>query len=194
MSPTTATKLYVTENNEQIHGILAEFETPADLYHAAEKVRDAGYTRWDTHSPFPIHGMEDAMGITRTKLPVLVAMGGFTGATLGYLMQWWMSHDYKLVVQGKPWGHLIEGGWEPFVPIVFELGILLSAFTALFGMLAMNGLPRWNHPLLKKSRFLRSSQDKFFVSIEASDTNFDPQRTRALLEGAGARAIELVEE
>lgn len=187
-------KLYVTESNEPIHGIMAEFDTPADLYHAAEKVRDAGYRHWDTHTPFPIHGMEDAMGISRTKLPVLVAAGGFTGATLGYLMQWWMSHDYKLVVQGKPWGHLFEGGWEPFIPIVFELGILLSAFTAIIGMLAMNGLPRWHHPLLKKSRFLRASQDKFFVAIEACDPNFDPEKTRALLEKAGARAIELVEE
>ncbi|MFZ4572798.1 MAG: DUF3341 domain-containing protein [Phycisphaerales bacterium] len=187
-------KLYVTENNEPIYGIMAEFDTPADLYHAAEMVRDAGYRNWDTHTPFPIHGMEDAMGIKRTILPVLVACGGFTGATLGYLMQWWMSHDYKMVVQGKPWGHLLNGGWEPFVPIVFELGILLSAFTALFGMLAMNGLPRWHHPLLKKTGFLRSSQDKFFVAIEASDPNFDPDKTRALLERAGARVIELVEE
>jgi hypothetical protein len=187
-------KIYVTENNEPIHGILAEFETPADLYHAAEKVRDAGYKKWDTHSPFPIHGMEDAMGIKRTILPVLVAGGGFTGATLGYLMQWWMSHDYKLVVQGKPWGHFVDGGWEPFVPIIFELGILFSAFTAIIGMLAMNGLPRWHHPLLKKSRFLRSSQDKFFVSIEACDPSFDPVKTRQLLEQAGARSIELVED
>lgn len=190
----TASRIYVTESNEPIHGMMAEFDTPVALYHAAELVRDAGYSRWDTHTPFPIHGMEDAMGIRRTMLPVLVACGGFSGAGLGYLMQWWMSQDYHMVVQGKPWGHLFAGGWEPFVPIVFEIGILLSAFTALIGMLAMNGLPRWYHPLLKKSRFLRSSQDKFFVSIEASDPNFDPEKTRALLERAGARAIELVEE
>lgn len=189
-----ANKIYVTESNEQIYGMLAEFDGPAELYHAAEMVRDAGYSRWDTHTPFPIHGMEDAMGIKRTILPVLVAGGGFTGAVLGYLMQWWMSQDYKLLVQGKPWGHLIDGGWEPFVPIIFELGVLLAAFTAIFGMLAMNGLPRWNHPLMKKSRFLRSSQDKFFVSIEANDPSFDPEKTRVLLERAGARAIEFVEE
>jgi len=183
-------KVYVTEAGEHIHGVMAEFETPADVYHACEMVRDAGYTKWDCHTPFPIHGMEDAMGIKRTRLPLIVAAGGFTGASLGYLMQYWMSGvDYQMVVQGKPFG-----AWEPFVPITFELGILFAAFSAIFGMLASNGLPRWHHPLLKKTRFLRSSQDRFFIAIEAIDSNFDPDQTRALLERAGARSIELVEE
>jgi hypothetical protein len=187
---TTGGKVYVTESGEQIHGILAEFATPADLYHAAEKVRDAGYAKWDAHSPFPVHGMEEAMGVSRTKLPLMVAVGGFSGAGLGYLMQWWMQGvDYQMMVQGKPFAP-----WEAFVPITFELGILLSAFTTLIGMLALNGLPRFHHPLLKKERFLAAGEDKFFVSIEASDPNFDPDKTRALLEGAGAKAIELVEE
>jgi len=185
-----SSKVYVTETGEQIHGVMAEFETPADVYEACEKVRDAGYTKWDCHTPFPIHGMEDAMGIKRTKLPLLVAAFGFTGASLGYLMQHWMSGvDYQMVVQGKPYA-----AWEPFVPITFELGILFSAFASLIGMLAMNGLPRWHHPLLKKTRFLRSSQDRFFIAIEAADSKFDPDQTRALLEKAGAKSIELVEE
>ncbi len=188
------THLYVTEAGEPIHGILAEFATPADLYHASERVRDAGYTKWDTFTPFPIHGMEEAMGIKRTKLPLLVAAGGFTGVGLAYLMQWWMSADYHMVVQGKPYGSLLSGGWQPFVPITFELGILFAAFSSLIGMLALNGLPRWHHPLLKKERFLASSEDRFFVCIEAKDANFDPDKTRALLEGAGATSIELVEE
>lgn len=185
-----ATPLYVTETGEPIHGILAEFATPADLYHAAEKIRDAGYRRWDTYSPFPVHGMEEAMGFDRTILPLIVAVGGFTGAGLGFLMQWWMSAvDYQLVTQGKPFA-----SWQAFVPITFECGILFSAFAALIGMLALNGLPRWNHPLMKKERFLSSSDDKFFVCIEAADGNFHPERTRQLLEKAGATSIELVEE
>jgi hypothetical protein len=188
-------RLYVTEAGEPIHGIMAEFGTPADIYHAAEAVRDAGYSKWDTFTPFPIHGMEEAMGVKRTVLPLLVAMGAFTGVGLAYLMQWWMSSaDYQMVVQGKPYGSLITGGWQPFVPITFELGILFAAFSSLIAMLALNGLPRWHHPLFKKERFLSSAEDRFFVCIEAGDPNFDPEKTRALLEEAGATSIELVEE
>lgn len=183
-------RIYVTEANEPIYGIMAEFATPAAVYHAAETVRDAGYSKWDTYTPFPIHGMEEGMGIKRTKLPLLVACGGFTGVGLAYLMQWWMSAvDYQMVVQGKPYH-----SWQAFVPITFELGILFSAFTAIISMLALNGLPRWHHPLFKKERFLSSSDDKFFVCIEAADAKFEPDRTRALLEKAGATSIELVEE
>lgn len=181
---------FVTESGEEVHGVMAEFETSAAVYHAAEKVRDAGYKKWDVHSPFPIHGMEDAMGIRPTILPVIVAIGAFTGVGLAYLMQWWMTAvDFKIVVQGKPYD-----GWQPFVPITFELGVLFSAFTALIGMLALNGLPRFNHPLLRKERFLKVSDDRFVICIEANDPQFDPRRTRDLLEKAGGRHIELVEE
>lgn len=185
-----AQPIYVTESGDALHGIMAEFSTPAALYHAAEKVRDAGYRNWDTFSPFPVHGMEEAMGVKRTILPLIVAIGGFTGAGLGFLMQAWMSgYDYQLVTQGKPFL-----SWQAFVPITFECGILFSAFSAIIGMLALNGLPRWHHPLLKKDRFLSASDDKFFVCIEASDKNFHPERTRQLLEHAGATSIDLVEE
>lgn len=182
-------KVYATEGGALVHGIMAEYGTAADAYYAAEQVRDAGYTRWDLYSPFPIHGIEGAMGIARTKLPLLVAVGAFTGAGLGFLMQWWMNWDYKIVVQGKPYL-----AWEPLVPITFEMGVLLSAFTAIIAMLAMNGLPRWNHPLLKKDRFLRCSDDRFVICVEAKDPKFNPQKTRALLEAAGGTNIDLVEE
>lgn len=185
-----ATPIYVTESGEHLHGILAEFATPADLYHAAEKVRDAGYSKWDTYTPFPIHGMEEAMGIKHTILPVFVAIAGITGASLGMLMQWWMAgKDYQMVTQGKPFF-----SWQAFIPITFECGILFAAFTAIIGMLALNGLPRWHHPLMAKERFLSSSDDKFFVCIESADKNFHPEKTRQLLEKAGATSIELVEE
>ncbi len=188
------TRRYVTESGRPIHAILAQFDSPASVYHAAEKVRDAGYTRWDAHSPFPIHGMEGAMGVKRTRLPLIVGAGAACGAALGYLMQWWMSADYPLVTQGKPIGSFLSGGWESFMPIIFELGVLVTAFTALIGMLACNGLPRWHHPLLTSERFLKSSDDTFFIAVEAADERFDPERTRALLASAGASHVEIVEE
>jgi hypothetical protein len=181
---------FVTASGVRVHGVLAEFDTPAAVYHAAEKVRDGGYKAWDVHSPFPIHGIDEAMGIGRNILPVLVAVGAFSGAGLGYLMQYWMTAvDYRLVVQGKPYG-----AWEPFTPVTFELGVLAAAFTALLGMLMLNGLPRWNHPLFRKDRFLRSSDDKFFIVVESSDPKFDPRATRDLLTAAGATHVEVVED
>jgi hypothetical protein len=183
-------RLYVTESGEPIHGILAEFASPGDLYHACEAVRDAGYRRWDAYTPFPIHGMEEAMGIRRTRLPLVVAVIGLSCAGLGFLMQWWMnSQDYPLVTQGKPYN-----SWQAFVPVTFEIGILTTAFATLFGMFIANALPRHHHPLMRKDRFLSSSDDRFFVCIEASDPNFDPERIRSLFERARATSVELVEE
>lgn len=185
-----AARQFVNEAGQTIHAIIGEFETAPAVYHAAEKVRDAGYTKWDVYSPFPMHGMEDAMGIKRTKLPLLVGVIGLSGSGLGFLMQYWMSAvNYQVTVQGKPFG-----AWEPFVPITFELGVLFSAFAALIGMLAMNALPRWHHPLFKKERFLSVSDDRFVVCVETADPRFDPEATRRLLESAGARHIELVED
>jgi hypothetical protein len=179
MAAAGAKKLYVTEAGVPVHGVIAEFANPAATYHAAEKVRDAGYSKWDVFSPF-----------------LLVGVGAMTGVTLAYLMQWWMSAvDYPLVTQGKPYGSLVgEGGWESFVPITFELGVLFSAFTALIGMLALNGLPRHHHPLMKKERFLRVSDDRFIICVEAADDKFDPEATRALLASLGGTNIDLVED
>lgn len=180
---------FVTEAGQPVHGILAEYDDVKVVYRAAEKVRDAGYTVWDVHSPFPIHGIEGAMGMKRTILPVFVAVGAFTGVAAALAMQYWMNYDYPLVVQGKPYT-----AWEPFTPITFEVGVLFSAFTSLLGMMALNGLPRLHHPLLSRDRFLRSSQDRFFIVIEARDPKFDPARTRHLLSVSGAGNVELVEE
>jgi hypothetical protein len=186
----SASKIYTTESGEVVYGMMAEFASAGQVYHAAEKVRDAGYSNWDLYSPFPIHGIEKAMGVQPTKLPLIVAAMAFTGASLGLLMQWWMTAvDYPLVVQGKPYW-----AWEPFTPITFELGVLFSAFAALISMLAMNGLPRHYHPLLKKDRFLRTSDDRLVICIESSDPKFDPKKTRALLESAHGKHIDLVEE
>ena len=130
------------------------------------------------------------MGIKRTILPWIVACGAITGVSVALLMQFWMSAvDYPIVVQGKPYD-----AWEPFVPITFELGVLFSAFSALIGMLALNGLPRWNHPLFKSDRFLRVSDDAFVIVIEAGDPKFQGAETVDMLQGLGAGEVELVEE
>jgi hypothetical protein len=180
---------YITPEGAEVYGVLASYDTPYAVYHAAEKVRDAGYQRWDVHAPFPIHGIEDAMGMRRTRLPIAVGALAFTGTALAFLMQWWMSMDYPLPVQGKP-----PGAWQPYVPILFEISVLMAAFTAIFAMLGINGLPRFYHPLFKKDSFLRITQDKFAISIEANDPAFDPLKTKELLETTGATSIELVEE
>lgn len=173
-----------------VHGVMAEFPSSAAVYHAAEQVRDAGFQKWDVFAPFPIHGIDEAMGMKRTKLPLIVAGGAITGITVALLMQWFMTaYDYPLVVQGKPYD-----AWEPWVPVTFELGVLFSAFSTLIGMLALNGLPRWNHPLLKSERFLRVSDDKFVIVIEAGDPKFQGSDTVSMLQGLGATAVELVEE
>ena len=179
-----------TESGAAVHGIMAEYASAPDIYHAAEKVRDAGYRDWDVFAGYPIHGIDEAMGVRRTILPLMVGIGGLSGAGLGYLMQWFISgYDYPLMKQGKPYD-----AWEPFLPVTFELGVLFAAFTALIGMLALNGLPRWNHPLLANKSFLKVSDDKLVILIESVDPQFDPERTRDLLKETGATRLELVEE
>lgn len=181
---------FVTETGEPVWGVMAQFETTVDAFHAAEKMRDAGFKHWDLHAPFPIHGIEEAMGMKRTLLPFVVLGAAFTGIATAVGMQWWISAmDYPLVVQGKPYG-----AWEPFTMIIFELGVLFSAFASLLGMMALNGLPRWHHPLLCKERFLDSTDDKFFVVVEARDPSFNPEQTSRFLREIGASAVELVED
>lgn len=184
---------FVDEAGKPIFGITAEFDSAATVYQAAEKVRDAGFTKWDLYTPFPIHGIEEAMGVKRTKLPWIVAGGAVTGVAAALAMQAWMNYvDYPMVVQGKPFD-----AWEPLVPVTFELGVLFSAFACLIGMLAMNGLPRWNHPLLRSKRFLMTSDDRMVICIEAADPKFTADslgQIRSLLESAGGAHIELVTE
>lgn len=188
-------KRFQTESGTPIYGIVAKFATPADVYHAAEKVRDAGYTRWDLYSPFPIHGIDEAMGIQRTKLPLIVGAAAAVGVACGYLLQWYGSNiGYKLVTQGKPYGSFDGTGWESFVPIMFELGVLFAAFASLIGMMALNGLPRHHHPLMKRDDFLGVSDDTFMICVEASDPKFDPETTKGLLKAAHCVTVDFVED
>jgi hypothetical protein len=171
------------------YGLLAEFATPGDLYHACERVRDAGFTKWDAHSPFPVHGLESAMGLRRSPLPWIVLVMGLTGLAAGFALQVWVhTSAYPLVISGKPYF-----AWPAFIPVTFELGILFAALGAVFGMFGLNRLPMHHHPLFKSKVFERVTDDAFFISIESWDPKFDQAATRALLESAGARSVELLE-
>jgi hypothetical protein len=183
-------KIFKTEQGATLYGVIAEFPTPADLVHGAEAVRDAGYSKWDVYSPFPVHGMDDAMGLKPTKLSLLTGLVGLTGAFLGFLLQYFVTAiAYPIVVQGKPFW-----GWEPWTPVTFEIGVLSTAFCAIFGMLFFNRLPMWHHPLFKNERFLRTSDDRFIICIETADPKFDPVAARAMLEKAGGAHVQFVEE
>jgi len=174
----------------KIHGIMAEFTTPAAAIHAAEKVRDAGFRKWDVFTPFPVHGMDKAMGLKNSRVGWFSFIGGVTGYTTGMLMIWWMNAvDYKIVIGGKPM-------FSPFgaFPPSYELTILLGAFGAIGGMLFLNRLPRLHHPLLKNRRFALATHDRYFVVIETADPKFNEVETRKMLEAAGSKRIELVEE
>lgn len=171
-------------------GLLAEYETPAAAYHAAEKVRDAGYTKWDVHTPFAVHGMDHAMGLKPTPVGWISLTGGLTGGSLALLMQWWMNgHDYPLTIGGKP-----PFAVQAFVPVTFELTILLTAFATVFGMLGLNKLPQFYHWAFQSKRFERATDDRFFISIEAIDPKFDGGRTRALLESTAPISLEAIDE
>jgi hypothetical protein len=177
-------------NSKRFFGLLAEYKSPADIFHACEKVRDAGYKHWDSFTPFPMHGLDKAMGIKRSILPWLVFVGGMTGAASGMTLQWFTSAvDYPVIIAAKPYF-----SYQAFVPITFELGVLFASFTAVFGMLGLNKLPRWHHPLFAVERFRGVTDDRYFIAIETSDPKFDLDRTRRLLEESGAISVEEVED
>jgi len=183
-------KVYKTQSGETVYGVMAEFDGPASISHGAEAIRDAGYKKWDIYSPFPVHGIDEAMGNKGTKLPLIVGCTGLTMACVGFGFQMWVRHfAYPLVHQGKP-----SDAWQVLVPVTFEIGVLFTAFTCLLGMLIFNGLPMWHHSLLKKPRFLKVSDDRFMIVVEAADASFEPEKTRRQLLEAGAKSVELVEE
>lgn len=166
-------------------GVLAEFENPATLMHAAEAAREAGYRKFETWSPFPIHGMDKAMGLGGSKVGWLALGGALTGMSAALLLQWWTSAvAYPMAIGGKPYFT-----WEWATPVTFELTVLLSAFGAVFGMFALNRLPRPYHPLDRIRRFRKVTDDAFFLTIEATDPKFDPAEARTFLERVGGRNI-----
>lgn len=175
---------------QKIFGVVAEFNSSAEIFHACEKVRDNGFKNWDAHTPFPVHGLEKAMGLKPSILPWMVLVAGITGGSLAFFFQWWINVvDYPLVISGKPFF-----SWQAFIPVTFEVTVLFSALTAVFGMFAINKLPQFYHPVFRSNRFARVTDDKFFISIEATDPKFSVETTSALLKAAGAVSVEVVEQ
>ncbi len=171
-----------------LYGVLAEYDTPGELLEAARKVRDAGYTEFDTYSPFPVHGMDEAMGIKRTILPLIVWGGGFTGLVGAVFLQWWMNaYNWPWNISGKP-------AWSipANIPIAFEGTILFSVLSTFFGMWILNKLPQVWHPFFRSDRFARVTDDAFVLGIQANDKRFDVNTTTKLLQDAGAIGVENV--
>ncbi len=174
----------------RLWGLMAEFTTVEQLLRAAEKVRDAGYKRWDVHTPFPVHGLNDAMGARLSRLPWVSLAGGLIGGASALLMQWWMNgFDYAVLISGKPYNSIPTD-----IPVVFELTVLLSGLGAFLGILVRNRLPHLYHPLFRSARFRRVTTDRFFIVIEAKDPKFDRQASRELLESLGGGPVEEVED
>lgn len=183
------------------YGLIAEFESPGEVLKAAEEVRKAGYRWWDCCTPFPVHGLDGAMGIKPTILPIMVFFAGMTGTIAAFILQaftnasslsiWalvWVT-GYPYLISGKPMISM-----PAFIPVMFEVTILFSALTTVFGMFTMNGLPRLHHPLFNSDRFRKVTDDRFFVVIEARDPKYFRSRTEAFLESLGATAVEEVRD
>ncbi|MEO8215917.1 MAG: DUF3341 domain-containing protein [Acidobacteriota bacterium] len=170
-------------------GLLAEFPSAAEVLRAAQEAYAAGYRRMDAYSPFPVHGLAEAVGMNYTRLPMLILAGGITGGLTGFFMQYFaMAVHYPLVIGGKP-----LNSWPQFIPVTFELTILFAAFCAVFGMLAFNGLPQPYHPVFNVEKFKLASRDAFFLCIESSDPKFDPRDTRRFLQSLRATEVSDVE-
>jgi hypothetical protein len=174
---------------EQTYGLIATFDRAADLYHAAEKVRDAGYRHWDCITPFPVHGLDKAMGLRRSIVPRISLVGGITGFCTGMTLIWFAdAYANRLVVGGKPF-------FSPLFafPVSYELTILFTAFATIIGMFVLNGLPMHYHPVLKYDQIVRGLDDTFFIVIEARDPRFNLGNTKALLEKSGGKNIQELE-
>lgn len=175
---------------KNIHGILAEFDTPTELVDAARQVRDAGYRKTDAFSPFPLHEIDEALGIKRTILPYLVFGGAVTGLLTGIALQIFVHYiDYPMNVGGRPYISI-----PSMVPPAYELTILFAGFTAVFGMLFLNGLPRPYHPVFNVPRFALATREKFFLIIESEDPKFDYEETRSFMESLNPQEVFDVDE
>ncbi|MFO0678711.1 MAG: DUF3341 domain-containing protein [Polyangiaceae bacterium] len=187
-APKASAKAKTTK--KKVAMVLAEFDSSASIVHAAEKVRDQGFKNWDTYTPYPIHGMDGAMGLKDSKLGWIVLTMACTGISIAFAMMMFMNGiDYPIIIGGKP-----ADAFPSMVPVMFELTILFSAFGSVFGMFHLNRLPRHHHPVFYSDRFRAASDDKYFLSIEAEDPKFDEGNVKKLLESLHATFVEVVEE
>lgn len=177
-------------DKDNIYGVMAEFKTVLGVCNAAKKIRDKGYHNWDVLTPFPIHGLDEAMGLKRSKVPFFTFIGGLSGLLLGLLIVWYMNaFDYPLIVGGKPF-------FSPVfpVPIYYELTILLGAFGTFFGMFITNRLPKHYHPVFNHKKFSKITDDRFWIVIEKKEPKFDMKKTRGFLEKLGGFNITPLEK
>lgn len=175
--------------HSSVYGLMAEFTHAVELVEATRRTREAGYSRIDAFTPYPIHDLPDALGFRRNRVPLIVLVGGIVGALTGYLMQYYASAvAYPVNVGGRP-----LHSWPAFIPVTFEMTVLIAALSAVLGMLALNGLPQPHHPVFNVPKFALASHDRFFLVIEARDPQFDHARTREFLESLRPQEVFEVE-
>ncbi|HEX4413091.1 MAG TPA: DUF3341 domain-containing protein [Lacipirellulaceae bacterium] len=168
-----------------IYGLMAEFEQPAQIVAAAVAAREAGYRMVDAYTPFPVEGLPEAIGFHRTRLPLIIFIGGLIGCIGGFYMQYWCSAvNYPINVGGRPFN-----SWPMFIPVTFEMTILSAATAAVIGLFALNGLPMPYHPVFNVPQFAMASRNRFFFCIQADDSHFDLSSTRNFLAGLQPHAI-----
>jgi len=173
---------------DPIYGLMAEFENPTDLIKAAERTHAEGYRKIDAYTPFPIEEVADAIGFHRSGVPLVVLIGGLLGCVGGYAMQYWIAAiNYPINIGGRPFN-----SWPAFIVVTFEMTILFAGLAAVFGMLALNGLPMPYHPVFNVPRFAFATKDRFFLIIFSSDAKYDPVATRRFLESMEPQAISEV--
>jgi hypothetical protein len=179
----------VSASQDKTYAVIARFDGPAELLEAGAKVRDAGYKKFDCHSPFPIHGMDEAMGLKESKVGYIAGICGTLGGIGGLALQWWTSTiAYPVVISGKPYF-----SYQAYVPVTFGATVLFAALGAVFGMLITNRLPRFWDGLFYSDKFCQGvNNDGFFVSIEASDKKFDADKSRTFLESIGGKQVEVI--
>jgi Alternative complex III, ActD subunit len=171
-----------------IYGLMAEFDSPTELVAAAHRTHEAGYLKIDAYSPFPVEGLAEAIGFHKNAVPLVVLIGGLIGGLSGYLMQYWISAvSYPINVGGKPYH-----SWPAFIVVTFEMTILFAGLAAVFGMLALNGLPMPYHPVFNVPRFAFATKDRFFLIVFSSDPRYESTRTRQFLESLAPKSISEV--
>jgi hypothetical protein len=179
------------EHRSHIYGVLAEFGSAHQLLHAAEKTREAGYRHMEAYAPFPVEGLSEALGLKRNKVALITLIGGLTGGIGGFGLQYWVNVSaYPLNIGGRS-----LNSWSAFIPVTFELTVLGAALSAVFGMLALNGLPQPYHPLFNVERFAKhATSDCFFLCIEARDKKFHLAEVARFMQGLGASHVTEVQD